>query len=76
MQEPEGYINVGYYTIMFLSASQDMTMIVPEFGKFRYNRLHMEICAFVNIFQAKLGDMVGGINVIKTYIDDVLFLVK
>ena len=30
------YINMGYYTIRLLPASQDMTKIVTEFGKFRY----------------------------------------
>ena len=36
-------INMGYYTIRLSSASQDMMMIVAEFGKFEYNRLPMGI---------------------------------
>ena len=31
-------LNMGYYTIRLSPTSQDMTTIVTEFGKFRYNR--------------------------------------
>ena len=34
-------LNMGYYTINILTASQDMTTIVTEFGKFIYNSLPM-----------------------------------
>ena len=39
------YLNTGYYNIRLSSASQDMIMIVTEFVKLRYNRLHMGMCA-------------------------------
>ena len=35
------YINMGYYNIRLLPENQDMTIIVTEFGKVRYNRLSM-----------------------------------
>ena len=47
-------LNLGYYTIRLYPASQDLTMIVTEFGKFGYNRLPMVMCASEYIFQAKL----------------------
>ena len=34
-------IKTGYYTIRFSPASQNMTTIVTEFGKSKYNRLTM-----------------------------------
>ena len=39
------YLDIGYYTIMILPASQEMMTIVTEFGKFIYNRLPMGMCA-------------------------------
>ena len=48
MQQLEGfqyatalYLNMGYYTIRLSPARQDMTTVVNEFGKFRYNCLPM-----------------------------------
>ena len=41
------YINMGYCTIRIYLASQDMTTIVTEYGKFRYNRLPMGMCWLV-----------------------------
>ena len=59
MQQLEGIqystaldINMGYYTIRLYPTSQEMTTFVTEFGKFRYNRLPMGMCASVDIFQA------------------------
>ena len=67
---------MGYYTISVSPASQDMTTIVTEFGKFRYNRLPMGMCASGDIFQAKVDRLLGDIKGVKTYIDDILVLSK
>ena len=53
-----------------------MTTIVTEFGKLKYNRLPMGMCASGGIFQAKVDDLLGNIKGIKTYIDDILVLSK
>ena len=53
------YLNMGYYTIRLFHASQDMTMIVTELGKFRYNRLPIGMCASEDIFQAKVYELLG-----------------
>ena len=83
MQQLEGFqyataldINMGYYTIRIYPASQDMTTIVTEFGKFRYNRLPMGMCASGDIFQVKLDKLSSDIKGVKTYIDDILVLGK
>ena len=44
------YLNMVYFTIRLSTVSQDMTMIVTEFGKFRYNRLPIGMCASVETF--------------------------
>ena len=69
-------LNMGYYNIRVYPVSQDMTTIVTEFGKFRYNRLPVGMCASGDIFQSKLDEILGDIEVIKTYIDDIIFLGK
>ena len=83
MQPMEGFqyataldINIGYYTIRLSLASQDMTTIITEFGKFGYNCLPIGMCASVDIFQAKLDKLLGNIKGVKTYIDNILALSK
>ena len=48
-----------------------MTTIVIEFGKFVYNRLPMGMCTSGDIFQAKVDNIFGDIEGVKTYIDDI-----
>ena len=67
---------MGYYTIRLSPSSQDTTTVVTEFGKFKYNCLHMGMCASGYIFQAKVDKLLGNIEGIKTYIDDILVLGK
>ena len=55
------YLNMGYYNITLSSASQDITTIVTEFGKLKYNRLPMGMYASGDIFQVKLDELLGGI---------------
>ena len=65
---------MGYFTINISPASQDMTTIVTEFGQFRYNLLPMGIYSSGGVFQAKVDELLGDINDVKTYIDDILIL--
>ena len=51
-------------------------MIVTEFGEFKYNRLATGVCASVDIFQAKVDKLLGDIEGVKMYIDDILVLGK
>ena len=81
MQHLEGYhhatsldLNMGYYTIRISYASQDIMTIVTEFWKFRYNRLPMGMCALGDILQAKVDEILGDIEGVKTYINDILVL--
>ena len=83
MKQLEGFqyataldLNRRYYTISLSPDSQDMITIVNEFGKFRYNRLRMGMCASEDIFRAKVDNIIGDIEGIKTYIYDILVLIK
>ena len=51
-------------------------MIVTEFGKYRYNRLPIGMCDLGNIFQEKLDKLLGDIEDVKTYINNILVLIK
>ena len=53
-----------------------MTTIVTKFGKFRYNRLPMGMCALGNIYQSKVDKLLCDIRGVKTYIDDIIVLSK
>ena len=63
---------MGYYTISISPASQDVPAIVNEFGKLRYNRLPMGMCASGYIFQDKVDELLDDIEGVKTYIDNIL----
>ena len=67
---------MGYYTISISLDSQDMTTIFIEFGKFKYNRIPMGVCVSGNILQAKVDNIPGDIEGVKTYIYDILVLRK
>ena len=67
-------LNMGYYTIRIFPASQDMTTTVSESGGCKYNRLLMSMCALVYILQAKVDELLGDIEGVKIYIDDILVL--
>jgi Reverse transcriptase (RNA-dependent DNA polymerase). len=83
LQELEGFqfasaldLNMGYYTIRLTPGAKDLTTIVTEFGKFRYNVLPMGMCCSGDVFQAKVDQLLGDIDGVKTYINDILVISK
>ena len=69
-------LNMGYYTIQLSPKSKDLTTIVTEFGKFRCNVLPMGLCISGGIFQAKVNELLGDIEGLYAYIDDILLTIK
>ena len=67
---------MGYYTIRISSAIQDIATIVTKFWKFRYNCLTMGVCASGDIFQSKVDKLLGDVEGVKTYINDILVFCK
>ena len=65
------YINMGCSMIRLYNASEEMKMIMTEFGKFRYNCLPVGMCASGDISQSKVYEILDDINGVKTYIDDI-----
>jgi hypothetical protein len=63
------------YTIWLTPGAKDLTTVVTEFGKFRYNILPMGMCCSDDIFQTKVDQLVlGNIEGVKTYIDNILVI--
>ena len=58
-------INMGYYTVSLSTDSQDMKKIATEFGKFKYKRLPMGMCALGEISQDRVDELLGDIEGIK-----------
>jgi len=79
LQELEGFtyataldLNMGYYTIRLdPDASKICTIILP-WRKYSYLRLPMGVACSPNIFQAKMSELMGTLEFVRTYIDDLL----
>ena len=69
-------LSMGYYSIELSTKSSDACTIVTEFGKFRYKRLPMGVSCSPDIFQAKINELLGDIEGICAYLDDLLLLSK
>jgi hypothetical protein len=83
LQQLEGFqyattldLNMGYYTVSIGLGSRDLTTIVTEFGKFRYKRLPMGLSCAPDVFQSKINELLGDLDSVRAYIDDVLILTK
>ena len=60
-----------YYNIRIFPASHDMITKVSEFGEFRYNNIPIGMCAPGDISQAKVENLIGYIEGVKTYISTI-----
>jgi len=67
---------MGYYTVAIGLGSRDLTTIVTEFGKYRYKRLPMGLSCAPDMFQSKINELLGDLDSVQAYIDDVLILTK
>ena len=69
-------MNMGYYHIRLSTEASHMCTIITEFGKYRYKRLPMGVTCSPDIFQSKIYDLLGDIEGLKAYIDDILIVDK
>ena len=83
LQQLEGFkyataldLNMGYYTIPLAECSKNITTIVTEFGKFRYTYLPMGMVISGDDSQSKVYDLIGDIDGVRTYINDILCIGK
>ena len=69
-------INMIYNTIQISTQSSNMPTIVTIFWKYRYNHLPMGMWNSGCIFQAKVDNILGEIDSVKTYIDIIMVINK
>ena len=67
---------MGYYHIRLDAAAQDACTIITEFGKYTYQRLPMGVACAPDIFQSKINELLGDIESVRAYIDDILMITK
>ena len=67
---------MGYYTMMLAECSKDKTTIVIEFDKFRFTCLPMGMVISGDVLHSKVYDLIGDIDGVRTYIDDILCIGK
>ena len=83
MQQLEGFkyataldLNMGYYHIRLDTAAQDACTIITEFGTYAYQRLPMGVACAPDIFQSKINELLGNIESVRAYIDNILIITK
>ena len=67
---------MGYYTIDISHEICNLTTIVNEFGKFRYNIAPMGMCDSSDTFKSKLDKLIGCIESVKMYTNNIIVLGK
>jgi putative transposase len=65
-------LSMGYYHIPLDEYSQKLCTIILPWGKYRYKRLPMGIKNSPDIFQAVITDLLGDLEFVLVYLDDIL----
>jgi hypothetical protein len=69
-------LNMGYYTIRLDPDAQKICTIVLPWDKYSYLRLPMGISGSRDFFQEKMTNLMRALEYIRTYIDDLLIIIK
>lgn len=67
-------LNMRYYTMRLDSGTHKICTIILPWGKYSYMRLPVGISGAPDMFQAKMTNMMGTLEYIRTYIDDQLII--
>jgi hypothetical protein len=65
-------LNMGYYHIELSPNSKRLCTIVLPWGKYEYQKLPMGLCNSPDIFQEKMSTLLGDLEFVRAYIDDLL----
>ena len=69
-------LNMVYYHIELSPLSKKLCTIVMPWGKYEYQRLPMGLCNSPDIFQEYMGELLGDLEHVRAYIDDLLIISK
>ena len=64
----------GFYTIPFDRESQKICTTVTQFGKYAFQRMPMGIKCAPDMFQSIMTELLGDLDYVLVYIDDILIL--
>ncbi len=83
LQEMEGFsyaialdLNMDYYTIRLDPEASRICTIIFPWGKYSYLRPPMGIAGSPDIFNAKMSELMGVLEFVRTYLDDLLIISK
>jgi putative transposase len=65
-------LSMGYYHILLDEYSQKLCTIILPWGKYWYKRLPMGIKNSPDVFQAVINDLLGDLDFVQVYLDDIL----
>ena len=66
--------NMGYYAMELSEATSKLCSFVVPWGKYRYLRLPMGICTAPDEFQRRMQQLLGDLDYVRVYLDDVLII--
>jgi hypothetical protein len=69
-------LNMCYYTIRLDPTVAEMCTIIFPWGKYSYQRLSMGFAGSVDIFQAKMGNLMATLEYVRVYTDSFLVIIK
>ena len=64
-------LSQGYYSIPLNKRSQKICTTILPWGKYSYKRLPMGIACAPDIFQSIMMDLLGDLDYVLVYIDDI-----
>ena len=67
-------LSMGYYHIPLDEYSQQLCTTILPWGKYRYKKLPMGISSAPDIFQSIMDDILGDLQFVRVYIDDILII--
>merc|ERR1712122_76101 len=67
---------MGYYHRELSPLSKKLCTIVLPLAKYEYQRLPMGLCNSPDIFQEYMGELLGDLEHVRAYIDDLLIISK
>ena len=69
-------LSQGFYSIPINEESQKLCTMVLLLGKYAYKQLPMGIACAPDIFQSIMMDLLGDLDFVLVYIDDILIVQK
>ena len=67
-------LSQGYYSIPICKQSQKICTIILPWGKYAYQRLPMGVACAPDIFKSIMMDLLGDLDYVLVYIDDILII--